>query len=126
MASTPPEPPADLDPDLFASMGAAFMSAKLLCVAVDLGVFERLADGPRTLDELVADTGLPRRSLRVVLHGLAALEVLELRGDRFANGAAAQAFLTGRSPLDVRAGLRLYNHVIYPMWMQFENAVRTG
>jgi len=121
-----PDPPGHLDPDTFASMGAQFMSAKLLCVAVDLGVFEKLGDGPRTLDELVEATGIPRRSLRVVLNGLAAMNVIEARDGRYENNDEAQAFLAGRTSVDLRPGLRLYRHLIYPMWMQFENTVRTG
>ncbi len=126
MSATLPDPPEHLDPDHFAEMGAAFMNAKLLCVAVELGIFEQLADGPRSLEELAGATGLPRRPLRVVVNGLAAMRVLEKDGERYANGEHAQAFLAGRTSVDVRAGLRLYNHLIYPMWMGFENTVRTG
>jgi SAM-dependent methyltransferase len=126
MSSTLPKPPDGLDPDQFAAMGAGFMSAKLLCVGAELGVFEWLGDGPRTLEELCAKSGLPRRSLRVVVNGLCAIGVLERDGDRYANGASAQAYLAGRTSVDLRAGLRLYNHVIYPMWMQFEDVVRSG
>src|SRR5277367_2046096 len=125
--STPlPKPPDDLDPEHLAFVGAAFMSAKLLGVAVELGLFEQLADGPRTLDELAAATGLPRRALRVVASGLAANGILELSEGRFANGRHAQAFLAGRTSVDLRPGLKLYNHIVYPMWMGFEEAVRTG
>ncbi len=126
MIATLPKPGGVPDPDAFASLGANFMAAKLLCTGVELGVFEKLADGPLTIDELVAATGLPRRSLRVVANGLVALDVLERHGDRYANAEATQAFLSGRGERDLRPGLRLYNHVIYPMWMQFEQVVRTG
>jgi SAM-dependent methyltransferase len=126
MTSALPPPPPDLDPDFFAELGAWFMNAKLLCVAAELGLFERLSDGPRTLDELVSATSLPRRSLRVVVDGLVAMGILERAGAAYANGREAQAFLAGKTNVDLRAGLRLYNRLIYPMWMDFENAVRTG
>src|SRR5262245_7595762 len=126
MTSSLPDPPADLDPYHLGAISTAFMSAKLLNVAVDLGIFEKLGGGPLTLDELIAATGLARRSLRVVASALAAMGVLELREGRYANGPHAQAFLAGRTSADLRPGLRLANHVLYPMWMQFENAVRTG
>jgi len=126
MSEPLPDPPSDLDPDHFAELGAGFMNARLLCVAVELGVFERLADGPLGVDELVKATGLPRRALRLVVNGLAAMKVLDLDAGRYGNGRAAQAFLTGRTTVDVRPGLRLYGRLIYPMWMGFENSVRTG
>jgi len=126
MTAALPAPPPDLDPDFFAELGAAFMNAKLLCVAAELGLFERLGDGPRTLDDLVTSTSLPRRSLRVVVDALVAMGILERAGAAYSNGREAQAFLAGKTDVDLRAGLRLYNRLIYPMWMGFENAVRTG
>jgi hypothetical protein len=70
-----PHPPDDLDPGTFAELGATFMSAKLLCVGARIGVFEHLGDGPRTLEDLGTVLDIPRRSLRVVLKGLAAMGV---------------------------------------------------
>lgn len=58
------------------------MSAKLLCVASELDLFAKLADGPLTLAQLAEATGLPTRSLRVVASGLAAIDVLVIDGDR--------------------------------------------
>ncbi|MFO0587981.1 MAG: methyltransferase [Polyangiaceae bacterium] len=124
--TTLPKPPDDLDPDYIAAMGGGFMGAKLLCVASELDLFARLADGPRTMEEIVEATGLPRRPLRVVLNGLAAMGVLTKEGERYANGREAQAFLAGRTSVDMRPGLRLFNRLIYPMWMGFETTVRTG
>jgi ubiquinone/menaquinone biosynthesis C-methylase UbiE len=126
MSARLPPPPEDLDPEYFAELGANFMSAKLLGVAVDLGIFEKLGDGPLTLDELQQATNLPRRALRVVANGLAALGVVDKIGERYCNGELAQAFLAGKTNIDVRAGLKLYNHIIYPLWMGLENTVRTG
>jgi SAM-dependent methyltransferase len=62
----------------------------------------------------------------VLANGLVALHLLELRDGRYANGALAQAFLAGRTSVDLRAGLRLESRIIYPMWAQFENTIRTG
>jgi ubiquinone/menaquinone biosynthesis C-methylase UbiE len=126
MTSPLPPPPDGLDPELFAVLGANFMSAKLLAASVNLGIFEALGDGARTLDELAAATKLPHRSLRTVANGLAAIGVLELEGDRYKNAPPAQAFLAGKTSVDVRAGLKLYGQLIYPMWLQLEDVVRSG
>jgi len=126
MTTPLPPPPDDLDPDTLAELGAMFMNAKLLCVGSQIGVFEHLGDGPRTLEELGAVLSIPLRSLRVVLNGLAAMGVLEVREGSYSNGRAAQAFMAGKTSVDVRPGLRLFNQLMYPMWMGFENAVRTG
>lgn len=126
MGSKLPDPPAHLDPDYFAELGAQFMNARLLFVAVELGIFELLGDGPRDLEALAAATNVPRRPLRVVADGLVAMKLLDKEDGRYVNGEPAQAFLAGRTSVDLRGGLRLYGHLIYPMWMGFENTVRTG
>src|SRR5437763_711828 len=117
MHPLPPVAPDPNDPDFFAYLGATFMSARVLFVASELNVFAQLADGPRTLEQLVEAIKVPRRSLRVVLDGLAAMGVLELSGDRYSNGPPAQKLLTGRDAADVRAGLRLYGKLMYPLFL---------
>ena len=42
------------------------MPAKYVFVAGDLGIFEKLADGPATLEELAAMLGTPRRTTRII------------------------------------------------------------
>jgi len=118
--------PSGVDIDHFAVLGGGFMSAKMLCVASELGIFEKLADGPLTLDELQAATQLPRRALRVVISGMVALDVLTLDDGRYANNAPAQEWLSGRGAHDMRPGLRLYDKLMYSMWMQLEHVIRSG
>jgi len=126
MSHSLPPPPKGIEPAQLLALGASFMSARLLGAGVEFGLFERLADGPLAFEELARATGLPPHALRVLANGLVALEVLELRDGSFANGASAQAFLTGRTSVDIRPGLRLFNQIVYPMWTQFEHTVRTG
>jgi len=116
----------DGDGETFTTFAANFMASKLAMVAAELGLFERLADGPLTLDELAKATAIAPRPLRVVATGLVALDLLQLDGDRYRNAPAAQAFLTGRGAVDVRAAWRFYDQVCYPMWMQLAEVVRSG
>jgi ubiquinone/menaquinone biosynthesis C-methylase UbiE len=102
------------------------MSSRFLGAGVEFNLFELPADGPLTLEALASVTGLPSHALLVLANGLAALEVLVLRDGQYANSATAQAYLTGRTAIDLRPGLRLFNRVVYPMWIQFENTIRTG
>jgi ubiquinone/menaquinone biosynthesis C-methylase UbiE len=62
----------------------------------------------------------------VLVNGLAALGHLSVRDGRYENSPEAQAFLAGRTSVDMRAGLRLYDQLIYPMWMQLEKVIRSG
>jgi hypothetical protein len=115
------------DPDFLTELGGIYMASKMLFTATSVGLFEKLADGPLTEDQLAEAMHLPQRSVHVMTRALLALGVLELQGGRVANSRTAQNRLTGRNPAeDVRAGLRLYEQINLPLWDQFEHSVRTG
>src|SRR5689334_12889470 len=114
------------DPDFLAELGGLFIGCKMLFTASSVGLFEKLKDGPLTVDELAEATKLPRRSVHVLAHGMVALGVLEQRDGKYANGKAAQQKLTARGPDDLRPGLRLYDQIDLPLFEQFEHVIRTG
>jgi SAM-dependent methyltransferase len=119
-------PMSDIKPDAIFQVGCGFMASKLFFVANDVGLFEKLADGPATLDELRQRIGLPRRTMRILADALVALGLVELRGDRYQNGPAADSFLSGRGVEDLRPLLRYLDQLNYPMWMKLKESVRTG
>jgi Dimerisation domain len=63
-----------------------FMAAKHLFVASEVGLFEALAAGPATIEELASQTGVPSRTIAI-----AAAAMVSLGADR-----------TRRSPLSKR------------------------
>jgi DNA-binding IclR family transcriptional regulator len=68
-----------------------FMDAQALLTADELGVFDALATGPRTVPELAAELGLPEDPALRLLTALCALGILERHSDsgRYANGPEA-------------------------------------
>ena len=65
-------------------ISAGFVYSQILAACVRLQVFERLADGPETPEQLAAQIGLSPDATRRLLKGAAALGLLrERRGDRF-------------------------------------------
>jgi hypothetical protein len=48
------------------------MAAKHLFVANEVGLFEELAEGPATLDELAWRSGVPRRTRRILADAMVA------------------------------------------------------
>jgi hypothetical protein len=102
------------------------MGAKHLLVANELGLFQHLAGGPLTLDQLAASGGLPRRTVRILADALVALGVLERPEGRYRNGPVAGSFLSGSGPADLRPFLRTANRVSYPAWAGLEEAIRAG
>jgi len=108
-------------------LATGFMRAKHLFVAGELGIFEKLADGPATLDELAAKLGTPRRTTRIVADAVTALGLLERQGDKYRNSALAQAHLSGSGgAVDMRPFLRFWNRLSYKRWLGLEDSVRQG
>jgi SAM-dependent methyltransferase len=117
---------AEVTPDPIMGIAMGFMAAKHLFVASETGVFEKLADGPATLDELAAKSGIPRRTLRISTDAMVSLGLLEREGGRYRNSAAAAAHLAGPAGSDLRPAMRFLDRISYPAWMKFEEAVRRG
>jgi SAM-dependent methyltransferase len=127
MATEPKDaPPARATRDSLLQLAGGFMTAKLLFVASEVGLFTSLATGPATLDEVAARTGIAPTRLRVLADGMVALGVLERKGDRYQNGPAAASFLSGETPTDLRPVLRFWDRLNYPEFERLEEAVRTG
>jgi hypothetical protein len=74
-------------------------SAQALFAANELGVFDLLAGG-RALgpDQVARELGTEEDATARLLGALAALDLLEHHGDRFANGQAAEEFLVSGKP----------------------------
>ncbi|PYX67158.1 MAG: polyketide synthase [Acidobacteria bacterium] len=108
-------------------LATGFMRAKHLFVAGELGIFEKLAEGPATFDELAAKLGTPRRTTRIVADAVTALGLLERQGDKYRNSALAQAHLSGSGgAVDMRPFLRFWNRLSYKRWLGLEDSVRQG
>ena len=117
---------AEVGPDPIMRIALGFMAAKHLFIASEIGLFEKLAGAPATLDELAAKCGIPRRTLRISADAMVSLGLLEREGGGYRNGAAAAAFLGGKAGPDLRPMLRFLDRISYPLWMSLENAVRRG
>ena len=117
---------SDVTPEPIFQVASGFMAAKHLFVANEVGLFEQLADGPATLDELAGRTSISRRRLRILTDAMVVLGFVERHGDSYQNAPIAAAFLTGRTPADLRPFLRFWDRLSYPTWTKLEDAVRTG
>lgn len=122
----PTETGTDVTPDGIFQIAAGFMAAKHLFVASEIDLFAQLADGPATLDDLAARTGVPRRTVRISADAMVGLGLLERTEDQYENTPAATAFLSGQGPADLCPILRFWNRISYPTWEGLEQAIRAG
>ena len=117
---------SSIDPDSIIHLAMGFMASKHLFVANEIGLFRCLAAGGATLDELAEQSGVPRRTVRISADAMVALGLVERHGERYQNGPAAAKYLSGTGPGDLYPLLRFWNRISYPMWCQFEEAIRSG
>jgi SAM-dependent methyltransferase len=113
-----------ITPDPIFQLASGFMASKMFFAAGDLGLFTILGDGPASADEMAARAGAPAANVRVVADAMVALGMLVLDEGRYRNSDVAQAFLSGRTPADLRPMLAFWDRLSYAGWTGFRDAVR--
>jgi hypothetical protein len=85
-------------PDRLLDTAFAFWRSALLVQAHELGIFAELARGPRDAATLSSNLGLRPEAAAAFLEALAALGMLTLSGEHFANTPDADRFLNPAKP----------------------------
>ena len=115
-----------ITPEPILNIAIGFMGAKQLFAASEIGLFEALADGPASLEELAGKTAVPARTVGIVAAAMVSLGLIEQEGSRYLNGEAAATFLAGKPGHDLRPVLRFFNSISYVVWERLADAVRSG
>ena len=114
-------------PDRIVKLGWAFLGAKALLSAVELGVFTTLAEGPLDLETVGKRIGIAERGARDFLDALVALGLLDRDANgRYTNTPEADQYLDRRKATYVGGGLEYLNTRLYPHWNLLTTALRTG
>ncbi len=106
-------------------LATGYWKSALLSAAVELKIFEALADAPLSADALAAHLALPERHLSEILDALTALGLLTKQGEAYAIAASADALVNPRSDTCILDALR-FNMDLYPLWGKLAEAVRNG
>jgi len=116
------------DPAVVLELLSAFRRSKLMFAATDLGIFDRLADGPLNADAIARLLGLDSEATLRLLRALVGLGLLipSVEPDSFANTPAADQYLTTRSPDRMTGYVNYSNRVMWEMWAHLEDAIREG
>ena len=123
--NAPPAGPRGPDPSPIVRLSTAYWESQTLLTANRLRVFDALADGARSADEVAAALGLDPRSTALFLRALVGLGFLSEASGRFANAPVAATFLVSRSPAFMGNVIR-YSDQLYPAWGGLEGALRAG
>ncbi|RMG94489.1 MAG: methyltransferase domain-containing protein [Candidatus Dadabacteria bacterium] len=107
------------------NLAAGFQPAKLLLVALDVGVFDALAEAPLTAFEAAEKLTLDSRATELCLNALVGMGLLTKAGDRYGLTPPAARWLARGSP-DYRGEILRHLHNTWEDWEGLERTWRTG
>lgn len=111
------------------SLHAIFTSywpARTLMTGVELGIFDRLAVGPQSAEQVATALGLHSEATGRLLHALAAMGVLEQNGPFYANTQMTSLGLVKGSPYYIGGSAQHHAEQLWPLWTHLSTAVREG
>ena len=103
-----------VNPDRLFSIGTGYRRAKVLLVAVELGVFTVLDGQPRAASELGRMLGINARAASDFFEG------------RYANTVEGSLYLDRNKPNYLGGMFNQFNAREYQMWSKLGDALRTG
>jgi demethylspheroidene O-methyltransferase len=100
-------------------------AARLVMAGVATGVFEALADTPRTSDEIAASCGISKRGARALLEALAALGLLERCAMAFVAAPETRSIFTEKGERSRRHTV-LHDLWHTGLWTRLEESLTSG
>lgn len=125
MSAMPPAGPKGPDPSSIVRLSTAYWESQALLTANRIGLFDVLADGAKSADEVAGTLQLDPRSTALFLRALVGLGFVAEADGRFANAPVAATFLVKRSPAFMGNAIR-YSDQLYATWGNLEGALRSG
>ena len=107
--------------------GFAYAPPLVIGAAVSNKVFDSLASGAKTVEQLSKETGASPRGLRAIMNALVGLELLKKdRHGNFSLTTESEAFLLSSKPGTLAGFFRTILPQLISRWLQLTDVVRTG
>jgi SAM-dependent methyltransferase len=113
------------NPGKLMKISGAYWESFPLHVAVDLDVFTLIGDGSLSGEEIASRWSGNPRSVQTLLDAIAAMGLLEKKGNKYSNTEAAKAFLIKSSPSYMGFTVKHHYHLV-TAWSKLSQAVKTG
>jgi hypothetical protein len=107
------------------SLASGHVEARIVQAAVELGLFDCLADQPLAAAQVAAALRTDLRSTELLLNSLTALSLLQKTGEQFSLSAASKTYLVGNSPNSL-CGMIRFDASLWGCWERLADAVRSG
>ncbi|WP_437186423.1 class I SAM-dependent methyltransferase [Planctomicrobium sp. SH668] len=114
------------DPTPILDLLVAYRRSKAMFAGVKLGVFDELANGPKTASELASSLPTSPVAVTRLLDALVGLQLLQRAGESYQNSAAASAYLTTQSPQRMTGYINYSNRSGWKLWGNLEDSVIEG
>lgn len=106
--------------------GSAYAPPLIIGAAVSNKVFDTLAAGSKTVEEVSKATGSSVRGLRSIMNALVGLELLSKSGNKYSLTPESEAFLVSNKPGTLAGFFPMSMKRIIPLWLKLDETVRTG
>lgn len=101
-----------------------FMASKALFGGLHIDLFSKLADGPKTIPEICAATGVPANRVTTLVTALNSMGVITAENGAYANSPAAEQFLVRGAKYDFGDYLRYQiDQQMYPFLQQLNQVL---
>ncbi len=117
--------PAPLSPAMVMGDINGAWRTQALAAAVQLGVFQHIAEGRRTAKEITAAAGASPRGMTTLLDALTAIGYLRKSGGRYGLAPVSAAFLVPGGKAYLGAFAQALSHT-WDAWKHLSEAVRSG
>jgi len=116
----------DSDSAIVIELIHAFRYSKIMFVAVSLGIFDLLGNGPWAAHDLARAIGADADALERLLNACVGLRLLRKDNSEYANEPVAQTYLRRDSDSTLTGYVLYSDRALYPLWGELEDAVREG
>ena len=113
-------------PERLMQFGFSYAPPLIIGAAVSNKVFDTLAGGPKSVDEVSRETGASARGLRAIMNALVGLELLTKRDGKYALTPESENFLVRNKPGTLAGFFSMDRLRLIQLWMRLDEIVRTG
>jgi 3-hydroxy-5-methyl-1-naphthoate 3-O-methyltransferase len=113
-------------PERLMEFGFAYAPPLIIGAAIRNKVFDTLANGKKTADEVSNETGAPVRGLRTIMNALVGLELLKKSNGKYSLTPESEAFLVSNKPGTLAGFFPMLMKRLIPLWLNLDEIVRTG
>src|SRR5438128_4814837 len=115
-----------LTPERLMQFGSAYAPPLIIGAAVSNKVFDTLAEGAKTIEEVSKETGASARGLRSIMNALVGLELLKKSGDKYSLTPESEAFLVSNKPGTLAGFFSMNRMRMMQQWMELDEIVLSG